>query len=241
VDHGLRPESAHDVEVARDAAARIGVAFVCHRVDIAPGPNLEARARAARAGALPVGTATGHTADDQAETVLLNLVRGAGLDGLTGMAPGPTHPILRLRRAETHALCVALRLPTADDASNRDARFRRNRIRLEALPLLDAIAERDVAALLSRTADVLRDDLDLLDTLAASIDPTDAKALVGAHPAIARRAIRTWLSVDGYPPDAAAVVRVLDVAAGRATACELPGGRRVERSRQRLRVVTTGR
>ncbi len=147
VDHGLRAESVDDADVARDAAAQIGVAFVCHRVDIAPGPNLEARARAARAAVLPPGTATGHTADDQAETVLLNLVRGAGLDGLTGMVPGPTHPILRLRRAETRALCGELGLPTADDASNRDARFRRNRIRLEALPLLDAIAERDVAAL----------------------------------------------------------------------------------------------
>ena len=88
---------------------------------------------------------------------------------------------------------------------------------------------------------MLRDDLALLDALAAAVDPTDAKALVGAHPALARRAVRTWLSVDGYPPDAAAVERVLDVAAGRSTACELPGGRRVERSRQRLRVVATGR
>ncbi len=88
---------------------------------------------------------------------------------------------------------------------------------------------------------MLRDDLELLDTLAATIDPTDAKTVVAVHPALARRALRAWLTVDGYPPDAAAVERVLDVAAGRATACELPGGRRVERSRQRLRVVSSGR
>ena len=131
VDHGLRRESGHDAAVAGAAAARLGVAFVCHEVEIAPGPNLEARARAARAAVLPPGVATGHTADDQAETVLLNLLRGAGLDGLTAMAPGPAHPILRLRRADTRALCAALDLPTVDDASNRDLRFRRNRIRLD--------------------------------------------------------------------------------------------------------------
>ena len=211
--------------------------FVCHRVQIPAGPNLEARARAARASVLPADVATGHTVDDQAETVLLNLIRGAGLDGLTAMTPGPKHPILRLRRTETRALCTALDLPTVDDPSNSDPRFRRNRIRHEALPLLDAIAERDVAALLSRTAEVLRDDVALLDALAAAVDPTDAKGLVTAPPALARRAVRGWLTAEGYPPDAAAVERVLEVAAGRRSACELPGGRRVERSRQRLRVV----
>ena len=78
---------------------------------------------------------TGHTADDQAETVLLNLLRGAALDGLAGMDPG-RRPLRRLRRAETRALCAELDLTPVADPSNDDPAFRRNRVRHELLPLL---------------------------------------------------------------------------------------------------------
>ena len=103
VDHGIRAGSSAEARVVASAANRLGVRFVALSVDCAPGANLEARARAARYAALPRGVATGHTADDQAETILLNLMRGAGLDGLSGMAVGPAHPILALRRVETRA------------------------------------------------------------------------------------------------------------------------------------------
>ena len=83
-------------------AADLGAGFEAWTVAVAPGPNLEARARAARFAALPAGVATGHTMDDQAETVLLHVLRGAAADGLAGMAPGLRHPLLALRRAETH-------------------------------------------------------------------------------------------------------------------------------------------
>jgi tRNA(Ile)-lysidine synthase len=201
-------------------------------VTVADGPNLEARARAARYAALPTDVLTGHTADDQAETVLVNLLRGAGLDGLAGMGPD-RHPILRLRRTETQALCAALGLTVVDDPSNADPRHRRNRIRHELVPLLDAIAERDVSALLARQADTLRAEAELLDSLAAAIDATDAAALAAAPDALARRAVRRWLA-DPYPPDAAAVERVLAVARGEAVACEVDGGRRIRRSGMRL-------
>ena len=134
--------------------------------------SLEARARAARRSVLGLEALTGHTADDQAETVLLALLRGSGATGLGAITPGPHHPILALRRSETEALCRHLDLEVADDPTNSDRRFRRNRIRHELLPLLDDIAERDVTVLLNRTANLLRDDDRLLDDLASTIDPT---------------------------------------------------------------------
>jgi tRNA(Ile)-lysidine synthase len=232
VDHGLRPGSAAEAEAVAATAAVLGAGFRAARVVVADGPNLEARARAARYGVLPAGALTGHTADDQAETVLMNLLRGSGLDGLAGMRP-ERHPLLRLRRAETRALCADLGLATVEDPTNADPRHRRNRIRHELVPLLDAIAERDVNALLARQADTLRAEADLLDELAAAVDPTDAAALAAVPPALARRAIRRWLA-DPYPPDAAGVERVLAVARGEAVACELDGGRRIRRSGMRL-------
>jgi len=105
VDHGLRPGSDVEADVVAAAAAQFGAGFEERLVAVEPGPNLEARAREARFGALPPDVATGHTMDDQAETVLVNVLRGAGPDGLSGMAPGARHPLLGLRRAETHALC----------------------------------------------------------------------------------------------------------------------------------------
>jgi tRNA(Ile)-lysidine synthase len=241
VNHGLRADAGHDAGLAAASADVLGVAFRVHEVHVPPGPNLEARARVARYAALPVSVATGHTADDQAETVLLRLLRGTGPTGLASMAPGATHPILALRRAETRALCTHLGLAVADDSTNRDPAHRRNRVRHEVVPLLADVAGRDVVPLLVRTAGLARDDGALLDELAAAIDPTDARALRDAPAPLARRALRRWLQVDGYPPDAAAIERVLAVAAGTWVACELDGGRRVERSEQRLRVVDVGR
>ena len=235
VDHGARDAEA-EVQVVRDAAARFGARFEAVAVDVAPGPNQEERWRDARRAALPADALTGHTADDLAETVLLNLVRGAGLDGLAGIRPGPTKPILGLRRRETHALCAGAALTPVVDPTNADPAFRRNRVRHELLPLLDAIAERDVAAVLARQAALLREDADLLDELASTIDPADARALAAAPAALARRAVRRWLTTD-HPPDAATVERVLAVARCETKACEIPGGARVERSGMRLRVA----
>jgi tRNA(Ile)-lysidine synthase len=239
VDHGLRPGSAGEADVVRAAAERLGAGFRALTVDVEPGPNLEARARAARYAALPPDALTGHTADDQAETVLLNLVRGAGLDGLAGMAP-ERRPIRRLRRRETGALCAALGLDPVHDPSNDDPAFRRNRVRHELVPLLDAIAERDVVAVLARQADTAREEAAFLDELAAEIDVHDAKAVAAAPVALARRAVRRWLRDAGgderHPPDASAVERVLAVARGEAVACQLAGAWRVSRSRNRLRL-----
>ena len=234
VDHGLRPES--EAGLVEDAAAKLGAEFRAEKVDVGPGPNLEARARAARYAVLPADVLTGHTADDQAETVLLNLLRGAGLDGLAGMRP-QNHPILDLRRAETEAVCEAEGLLPFTDPTNSDPVHRRNRVRAELLPLLDDIAQRDVVPVLARQAALLRDEADVVDVLAAALDPPAARALMTSPPAIARRAVRRWLT-DGqeHPPDAATVERVLAVAHGMAKGTDVGGGRRVLRTRNVLRL-----
>jgi tRNA(Ile)-lysidine synthase len=238
VDHGLRPGSSHEASVVAEAAERYGARFRAEQIDLPPGANLEARARAARRAVLGPAALTGHTADDQAETVLLNLLRGAGLDGLAGFDPA-TRPIRRLRRAETAQLCADEHLTPVRDPSNDDPTFRRNRVRHELLPLAAAVAQRDVAAVLARQAELLRDDAELLDELAAPLDPTDARAIAAAPPPLARRALRAWLrsGEERHPPDAAAVERVLEVARGHVVACEVDGGRRVHRSGGRLALL----
>ena len=238
VDHGLRAGSAAEADVVRAATDRLGAGFRAERAPVEPGPNLEARARAARYAVLPTDVLTGHTADDQAETVLLNLLRGAGLDGLAGMRP-EGRPLLGLRRSETRALVAAHGLTPVEDPSNADPAFRRNRVRAELLPLLDAIAERDVAAVLSRQARLLGEESRLLDELAAALDPTDARALAAAPAPLARRAVRRWLAAgQEHPPPSAAVERVLEVARGGWRATEVDDGRRVSRHGGRLRVDT---
>lgn len=199
VDHGLRPGSDREPAVVREAARRYGAAFRAERVAVAPGPNLEARARAARLAVLPADFATGHTADDQAETVVLNLLRGAGADGLAGMRPGRRHPLLALRRSETAALCETVGLRPLRDPTNDDLSFLRNRVRHQALPLLSALAGRDLVPILARQAGLLADEVDLLESLARELDPTDALAVAQAPTALSRRAVRRWLRQDDGP------------------------------------------
>ncbi len=235
VDHGLRPGSDEDADVVAAVAEEVGAAFRSVAVEVAPGPNLEARARAARYAVLPDDSLLGHTADDQAETVLLNLLRGAGLDGLAGYQPH-RRPIRLLRRHETVGLCESLGLRPVVDPTNQDPAFRRNRVRHELLPLADAIAARDVAEVLARQADLLRDDALLLEQLAAELDPTDGRALATAPEPLARRAVRRWLRAgdEQHPPNAATVARVLAVARGEVVACEVGQGRSVRRTAGRL-------
>lgn len=236
VDHGLRDGSASEARIVHDIAIALGAKFESRTVVIEAGSNLEARAREARFAVLPTDITTGHTADDQAETVLVNLLRGAGMRGMSGMQNGPSHPILQLRRNETVALCEALGISAFHDPSNDDDRFQRNRIRHEVLPLLQSISQRDVVSVIARQAELVRDDDALLDELASALDPTDAKAIAAAPQALARRALRMWLA-HPYPPDLATVERVLCVARGETPGCDVGGGRQVKRSQQRLKII----
>lgn len=240
VDHGLRAGSSVEADLVRDVAVNLGAAFRSERRDVGAGPNLEARARAARLEALGPDAALGHTADDRAETMLVNLLRGAGPDGLAAIRRGTRHPILDLRRSETEQVCRVEGLEPFGDPSNLDPAFVRNRIRHEVLPLLADIAGRDPVPVLARQADVFATVTDHLRAEAAILDVTDAAALAAAPIAIARVAVRQWLRRDvpeSHPPDAATVERVLAVARCDAVATEIGAGRRVERTEMRLRLV----
>ena len=242
VDHGLRPGSDAEGDRVAVVADSLGAVAVSVTAMVGDGPNLEARAREARLDALPDGVLTGHTADDQAETVLLNLLRGSGVHGSAGIGDPGRRPLLGLRRSETRALCVACGLEPLDDPMNDDPRFVRNRIRNEVLPLLAEVSDRDPVPLLARHAGLAGEAVVLLDALIADIDPTDARTLAVLSPELARLALRGWLTglLGGRPPDAAAIDRVFDVAGGLVRATEVAGGLRIERSRGRLRPLPEG-
>ena len=149
VDHRLRATSGADAEHVARTAAGLGLACDLRHLALAPGPGLPARAREARRAALLAvaaargapAIALGHTATDQAETLLMHATRGCGLEGLAAIRPseGPwLRPLLGLTRDDTRALCHRLGLELRDDPANTDLRHSRVRVRLEVLPRLRA-------------------------------------------------------------------------------------------------------
>lgn len=159
VHHGLRgADSDADAALVKRTARRLGVPCSVLRAPVAPGPGLEARARTARYAAFERAARThrltalllAHHADDQAETVLMRLLRGAGARGLRGMpAARPLasgcqvlRPLLSLRRADLEEAADESGLEWHDDQTNTDRRFLRNRIRHEVLPALHRGHER---------------------------------------------------------------------------------------------------
>ncbi len=239
VNHGLRPEAEEDVAVVMIAAHELGIEVIVHRVTIGTGSNLEARARSARHEVLPHDALFGHTADDQAETVLAQLLRGAGPTGLSGMAPN-RHPLLGIRRRETHGLCRSLGWSVVNDPSNDDPRFRRNRIRHEVLPLLDDVAGRDVVPVIARASRHQRQASELLERMSAAVDPTDALALATLDVALAVTALRRWWRTttnSPYAPDDAACGRMMAVVSGQSVGCDVHDGWRLVRHHQVLSLI----
>lgn len=183
VDHGLQAGSAEVAEVAARQADELGLAPVLiRRVEVANGAGSEtggpeAAARTARYDAIDAALAEtraravllGHTLDDQAETVLLGLARGAGAGSLSGMAPqtgSRIRPLLGIRRTTTRAFCTDSGLDPWLDPHNDETRFSRVRVRREVLPVLERELGPGVAEALARTATQLREDDEALHDMA---------------------------------------------------------------------------
>jgi tRNA(Ile)-lysidine synthase len=190
VDHGLRADSTEDAERVRRLAEEIGVPCQVRRVNVPKHGSVQQAARLARYRALAElsqeygakGVVVAHTADDQAETVLLHLLRGAGLTGLAGMRLDETlelagtqpakvrlvRPLLRVPRVTTLAYCGQLGLSLVEDASNQSRAYARNRVRLDLLPVLEQFNPA-IRSVLARTADLAAEDLAALDALVAQL------------------------------------------------------------------------
>src|SRR5881397_4161740 len=178
VDHGLRPDSARDAEYVRALGSRLGVPVEVVGVRVAAG-SVEAAARAARHAALEAAAdrlgaariALGHTADDQAETLVMRLLEGTGVRGLAGI---PTvrgrliRPLLESRHRDAVAALRAAGMEWLEDPSNRDPRFFRNRVRHGLLPRLAEETGGDLVARLGRLARRAREAVDALDHVAAA-------------------------------------------------------------------------
>ncbi len=248
VDHGLREASAEEAAAVAAAAEGLGLRAHVAAPGLAPGPAVQERARearlaAARATAAEWGyerIATGHTASDQAETVLFRMARGTGRTGALGMAPRAgdlVRPLLAVSGEETRAWCAERGLDVVRDPSNEDPAYARARVRGGLLPALREVhpaAERHVAAL----AATLRDEAELLEPLvdaawaraaAPAGDGLAVAALRTERPAMRRLLARRLIAAAGLGGDAlgaAAVERVLALAAGGGAAAGLPGGGR---------------
>jgi tRNA(Ile)-lysidine synthase len=210
VDHGLRAGSARDADACAEVCARLGVELRRATVRV-PAGNVQAAARKARyaalrSEALKTGAtlvATGHTRDDQAETVLLRLLRGAGARGLSGIPPRRgilVRPLIDRSRAEVLAYLGERGLPHLEDPTNATPRFLRNRVRAEILPVLRALAPQ-VERALARAADLLRDDEQALASRGRRLvrrDSARVEDLLGEPVAVRRRAVRSlWKRATG--------------------------------------------
>jgi tRNA(Ile)-lysidine synthase len=251
VDHGLQPGSADRAAGVAATLRGLGldpVTAVAVTVDGPGGP--EAAARAARYAALERAAADagaaavllGHTLDDQAETVLLGLARGSGARSLAGMPPRRgifIRPLLGVRRPVTAAACEALGLRPWADPHNLDRRFARVRVRLDALPALEAALGPGVAQALARTASQLRDDAQVLEKMAAAERvrgdaPLATTSLAGLPGAVRTRVLRSAALAAGCPAGAltaAHVARIEELVTGwrGQRGVDLPGGVRAAR------------
>jgi tRNA(Ile)-lysidine synthase len=256
LDHALRRGSATDRRFVERLAADLGIDCLADRRDVEKlrrkSESPEEAARRVRRGFLlecrrRAGAdviATGHTLDDQAETVLMRLVRGAGPSALAGMSvsgPGPfARPLLGIERAELRGYLDRRGLAYREDPSNRDLRFDRNRARRLALPALTDALNPRAARHLVKAAERLREDAAYLDDLARAACrrlcnegrggrlEIPARKLASTPPPLARRIVREALATAGCDRrriTSRHIEAVLEIAGGgRGKRLDLPGG-----------------
>jgi tRNA(Ile)-lysidine synthase len=247
VDHGLRgEESREDAEFVRELCRRLNVRYEARRLGLASDSNLQERARDERyrlAEGMAVRlrlrvVATGHTADDVAETVLMNLARGTGLRGLAGIPPVRgriQRPLIGRTRREILDYLKEIDQPYRTDPTNLTGKYARNRVRLEVLPVLDELYPA-AAGNIARAATLVREDLEVLEELATGILERRGEEVVlpldgltRLRPAHRRHAVRlayTTLVPDTAPLPSnliAAVLGLLEGGEGTRT-LDLPGG-----------------
>jgi len=254
LNHQIRPEAASDEAFCRDFAVRCGLPIVVESVDV-PGYaaaqrlSLEDAARRVRYDFLgraagQVGAdviAVGHTEDDQAETFVLKLARGAGLTGLGAIYPrrdAVVRPLIDVARAELRAYLQERQESWVEDPTNADVGNPRNRVRHRVLPELDAAYGGPSRPGIARAAGLIREDAGWIDDQAngrysslcrpvAGGVEIDAAGLTAEPPAISRRVIlRALRSVSGGREIGLDHIEVtLEVAFGRTAAADLPGSR----------------
>ena len=272
LDHALRTKSKADSLWVVALAKRLHYKCLTRRVDVKAragrrGDNLEQAARDERYRFLAqvakekrAGVVlTAHTMDDQAETVMLNLLRGSGMDGLAGMTPARrlgegsdailARPLLSwARRPDTKTYCESRGVEFRSDEMNEDEKYSRVRVRRQLLPQMASFNPKIVEAL-ARTAELLREDLGALDQAAAHLlelameDGAGARLRIDllalAPPALRRRALRQWIEHSRGDLKRIERVHVLAVESllsgehgGRVI--ELPGGSKVRRRQKWL-------
>jgi len=253
-NHRLRATAARDEAFCRDLAGSLGLPFLADGADVAAYAatercSVEDAARRLRyefldraaqdAGADRV--AVGHTLDDQAETVLLKLMRGAGPSGLAGVYPkkgAVIRPLLDVSRSELRAWLASLGQAWVDDETNDDLSNPRNRVRHRVLPELDAAYGGSTRAAIARSAELAREDGHWLDELAAGRYRTlvavgqdclrlDVAALAAEPPALLRRVL--WQAMraraGGREIGLEHVELALAVLRGYSRAADVPGRR----------------
>jgi tRNA(Ile)-lysidine synthase len=256
LDHGLRDDSADDARVVADAAEGLALRYEFRRTDVAAlaraeGRSIEDAGREARYRFLEDAApddaliATAHTADDAAETVVLNLLRGSGLAGVRGIPARRgriVRPLLAERRPTLRGHLDAAGIAYRLDPSNEDPAFLRNRVRNEVLPLLESIRP-GAADRIGQFSRLAADDEALLDVLARAelLRRTTEDGIDWREPpeaALGRRVLR--LAIGEPVPNAERVEALMEAAAGErgGVRIELGGGRVASVSGRRIRILT---
>jgi tRNA(Ile)-lysidine synthase len=256
VDHQLQSASSSQAEKVVDQLAKFGLTCAIKRVTVDIKEGLEASARKVRYEVInemaiqenAVAVFLGHTKDDQAETVLLGLARGSGTRSLSGMAEHNgiyIRPLLEITRIQNEQFCKEVGLDYWNDPHNQDLQFARVRVRNEALPVLEKSIGPGISDALARSAHLLRDDADALDSWAQSevthlnLQDLDCSHLQALPRAIRTRILRSAIYAAGAPSGSVSADHVSEVEAlisawNGQGALNLPGGVRVERISGRL-------